>query len=448
MIALLLALLLAAEDSFLAQGKKAFDEGRYEEAIAAWQKANGNQCEVPFYIGLAQFRLQRANEAIVQFSAAVECDKTKVPPKIALAEAYNAIGNTNRALSAYEETLKQAPDSVEALRGIAAIYANRQQNDQLVPILERLVKLAPRDAMAHANLGAAYAATSRMEPAETEFQKALQIDPKNASALTGLGNYYLKAERTKEAIPLLKQAASVEKKAYEPLFLLGTAYSAAGQWEKAEDAFQRALALKGQESEIYYRLAAVYGHLNRDEERKAALRRFQELKNRTQQNQEAAREASRLVLQANSRIENGDMRGALELLTKAHELSPGDEDILFRLAGVQFDLKEYDAARRNVEQAVERVRGEWSYYYLLGLIEKATNRFVEARRALETAVKLNTQAADAYNHLGDIAMREERFAQAVENFQKAANIDSREPSFRANLEAARRALEGAGQKAP
>ncbi|MBA3442155.1 MAG: hypothetical protein H0T92_20030 [Pyrinomonadaceae bacterium] len=90
---------------------------------------------------------------------------------------------------------------------------------------------------------------------------------------------------------------------------------------------------------------------------------------------------------------------ALVPLEGARQPDPRNERVLFRLAGVQFDMKHFELARETVMEAIRQVPSEWSYYYLLGLADKATKRLAEARRNLELAVRLNPKTVDAFNHL-------------------------------------------------
>ncbi len=55
---------------------------------------------------------------------------------------------------------------------------------------------------------------------------------------------------------------------------------------------------------------------------------------------------------------------ALVPLEGAWQPDPRNERVLFRLAGVQFDMKHFDLARETVMEAIRQVPSEWSYYYL------------------------------------------------------------------------------------
>lgn len=374
----------------------------------------------------------------MQFRAAVECAPRDVLPRIALAEATASTGDHNRALILYEEVLKLDPNSIDALRGAAFLAVANQSNDKAVPLLERLAKLVPADATIRAQLGSVYAATSRMDLAEAEFQAALRLDPKNASALTGLANVYLKADRLDESAALLEKAVTVTR-AFEPLFLLGSVYSKQGKYQEAVARFQEAIRLDPNQSEVYYQMATALGRLSRKEERDKALQQFRDIKARSQTDDANARRAAQLVEKAKPHVDRGELTQALQLLLEAHSLQPANAEILFRTAGLQYDLRQYSEARTNVQLAIDRIPDEWMYHVLLGLIERDRGAFSEAREALTTAIQLNPRAADAHNYLGLLALRESRRDEAIASFQKAVELSPDDLAFQANLDSAKSA---------
>jgi tetratricopeptide (TPR) repeat protein len=255
----------------------------------------------------------------------------------------------------------------------------------------------------------------------------------------GLANLHLKKGEEDAAIPLLKQAAKNAPKAAEPRFLLGSAYNRSGRYEEALTELQTALELGGDASEVYYHLARTYGALGRPDDRRKALARFAELTKKTKRETDEQRRALRLMEQARNLVNSGDLHGAMARMEEARELRPEDDQVLFRLASLSFDLKRYDAARNYAQEAISLAPSQWVYHYLLGLVEKSVSRFDHARNSLELAVQLNPSAAEAHNSLGDVALRLNDPQRAVASFQRAAELEPNETAYQLNLQAARRA---------
>ena len=439
---LVAACVLGAAEDPLSQGKLAFAAGRYREAVSFLEQARDSsaRCQAFFYLGLARYRLKTLDQAIIDLQSAAQCDANNADARVALAVAYAGKGDEERAAVAFESALQLKPDHIEALRAAAALDLRRERNEQAVTKLEKLVAIELNDAQARADLGAAYAATGNFDKAREQFQKSLQIRPDDASALVGLGNVYLKKGQIEEAVDLLRRAAKADRQAYEPRFLLASAYNTVGRYADALAECNEALRLGGTDPEIYYHFARAYRGLGREEDGRKALARFSALRSRSKDELEARREAVRLVDQAKPLVDEGKLSGAIALLEKAYHLDPTNPQLLFRLASLYYDTKHYETARQYVRAALDLAPSEWLYHYLLGLIEKASGSLQAARESLETTVRLNPSAAEAFNALGDVAMRLQDFANAIRNFENATRLDPQDTAYQLNLQAARQRM--------
>ena len=296
----------------------------------------------------------------------------------------------------------------------------------------------PEDPQARTDLGAVYFAVGNHDGAEGQFKEALRLRPDYPPTLLGQANLYLRAGQEDDAIPLLQRAAKAAPKAFEPRFLLGSAYNRLGRYQEALAELQSALRLGANEPEVFYHLARAYGGLDRPEDRREALARFGELSRKVKADTDAQRRAMRLVSQAKILVDSGDLRGARAALEQAREAFPADDRILYRLAGLNYDLGSYDLARNYAEEAVSLAPSVWLYHYLLGLTELHSGRLQQALSSLGVAVKLNPSAAEVHNALGQVALKQNDLKRAIESFRRATELDPQQPAYRLNLEAASR----------
>ncbi|MGI8988939.1 MAG: tetratricopeptide repeat protein [Bryobacteraceae bacterium] len=427
-------------DDALEAAKRAFAAGDYAGAVRMLEpaRARSSDCEVSFIGGLALYRLKQLDQALIELKSAAECDPKSADARVALAEAYAQEGDDNRALAAFAAALEIEPSRQQALRESAALYLRHDMNAQAARVLETLVKLGAPDSQVRSDLGAAYAGANDLEKSRSNFQEALRLDPGNASALVGLAHVDLKSDHEEDAVRLLTKAVRLDPNAYEARFLLGTAFNGAGRYAEAVTELREALRLGGSDPEIFYHLSKAYRALGREAESRDALARFSALRTQSSAQEEQGREATRIVQQANALIERDKLPDAIALLEKSRAPQGETPELLFRLAGLYFDTKQYDQARQDVRKAINLAPSEWLYRYLLGLVEKSSGRLQEAADAFETAVRLNPSAADAFNQLGDLAMRRNDFGRAIRNFEAAARLDPNEPTYRVNLSAAQR----------
>jgi tetratricopeptide (TPR) repeat protein len=72
----------------------------------------------------------------------------------------------------------------------------------------------------------------------------------------------------------------------------------------------------------------------------------------------------------------------------------------------------------------------------IGITELMMQRYKEARKAFERAIKSNHEFADAYNNLGVMLYEEKKYGAAVKQYEKAITRDASSASFFSNLGAA------------
>ncbi len=424
----------------LEQGKRAFDNGNYAEAARLFEKAHqsSKDCEILFFIGMARHRLGESDAALIAFQSAIQCNPKLFPAHDALAEAYYERGNPGEALAAYQRALALDPNHVPALRGAASIHLELEHAAAAIPFLERLVAVDPKDAGARSELAAAYFGTGNSEGAEAQYVEALRLKPAHPSALLGLGYIYIRRGEETNAIPLLRKAAAAAPKEYRPHFLLGTVYNHLEKYREAVAEFEAALRLGSSDAEVYYQLARAYGKLDRMDDRRQALARFSELTRQSSRQREDQRQAVRLTEEAQVLVEAGDLRGAVVRLEEARVIRPSDDKILFRLAGLNFDLKQFENARNYSQEAISLAPSEWLYHYLLGLVEVSSGRRRDARGSFETARKLNASAAEVHDALGELYLEENDLTQALACFRRAVELRPDEPLYRQHLTSASR----------
>ncbi len=435
---LALGLLQAAENG-LAEGKRAFAAGRYQDAIHSLSQARDGPggCEAAFYLGMAHYRLKQLDQAIIDLQTATRCAPRNPDSFVALAAAYCDWGDDDRAVAAFDGALQLQPGNVEALRAAATLDLRHERNERAVAKLERLVALQPNDAQAHSDLGAAYAGTSNLDKAREQFEQTLKLLPGSASALVGLGNVLLKTGHVEDALGKLIEAIKVEPLAYEPHFLLASAYNTLGRYSESLAECNESLRLGGTSSEVYYHLARAYRGLGRPDDASKALERFSALRSEAGREVEGSREAARLMIQAKPLVDEGKLFEAIAILERAVRLDSKSPQVLFRLAGLYYDTRQFDRARENVRAAINLAPSEYLYHYLSGLIDKDSGRLNAARTSFETAIRLNPSAADGFNQLGNLAMTQRIFVEAIKYFEKAVQSDPKEPAYRLNLQVAR-----------
>lgn len=406
-------------------------------AFALAQAAS--DCGKLFAAGLAAYRHKDLGQALISFRAAAQCDPKLVTARLAIADIHAERGNDSEALAGLLKVLDIEPRNVLALRAASFLYLKSGLHNKALPLLETLISAAPQSADAHADLASVYAASGKREDAEKEFRRALELQPDSFSALAGLGNLLARAGESEPAMPLLRKAVQTQPLAYQGHFLLGSALNRLGQFGEAQTELEQAAKLGGaNEPQVFYQLARAWGGLGKTEERKAALARFSELTRKEKEDAGLQKQVLVWVDEARAFVQAGDLENAAARLELAREVRPGDATLLFRLAGLHFDLQRYDAAREYVQAALSISPATWLYHYLLGLVERKANRLPDAKASLEVAAKLQPSEAPVFNALGEVLLEQRDRKGAIAAFEKAVSLAPGDAAFRLNLETARR----------
>jgi superkiller protein 3 len=395
-------------------------------------------CGKSFATGLQEYQRKDLNKALIAFRTAVQCDPKLAQAYLAIADIYAERGNEGEALAALLQALQIEPKNALALRAASNLYLRNDEHRKALPLLETLAAVTPKSAEVHADLAAVFATNGDHKSAEKEFRRALELQADYFPALAGLGNLLMRAGDDATATPLLRKAARLRPQAYEGHFLLGSALNRLSQFEEARTELELASKLGGEnDPRVFYQLARAWGGLGKAPERKAALARFSELAKKQNDDEELMRKAAAWIDEARALLQEGDLENAAARLELAREVKPGDATLLFRLAGLNYDLQRYDAAREYVQAAISISPSTWLYHYLLGLVERSANRLTDARASLEMAAKLQSTEAPVFNALGEVLLEQGERQAAIAAFEKAVKLAPDNATFRQNLESAR-----------
>lgn len=136
----------------VASGRRALDEGRFEDAVRAFRKA----------VTLAP------KQGVIHFALGTSCMKA---------------GKPGEAIAPMLCARDMTPDNYEMQLGLADAYYLARQNAHALPEYLRAAAMRPNEAVAWSNAGALFREAGRPELALDALHRALTADPTHASAL-------------------------------------------------------------------------------------------------------------------------------------------------------------------------------------------------------------------------------------------------------------------------
>ncbi|UCE42263.1 MAG: tetratricopeptide repeat protein [Candidatus Aminicenantes bacterium] len=160
-------------DPNLTEGAQLFQQGKYEEATALFQKA-------------------------------IEKDPDNVDAHYNLALSLLRSGKQEEAIALLEKVKEMKPDMVETYLALGECYFNKSENDKAVSYFEKALEIEPNNAEVYYNLGIIHYKNDRTDDAVKNFITSKSLDPKFAPTYYQLGLAYVKKGEINKAIQNLE----------------------------------------------------------------------------------------------------------------------------------------------------------------------------------------------------------------------------------------------------
>jgi tetratricopeptide (TPR) repeat protein len=384
-----------------------------------------------------------------------------------LGAQYLASGDSEHAAQALKEALELRPSSSPAYASLGDVYARAQQADQAILHYRKALEIDPTSLPVHINLGEVLFRAERHKEAVAEADTVLAADPKNRYALDlkgralrelkqyeaaletadrllavdPLSGSYLKvtiAEARRDYATAAAVLEAILARAGNPdaedngnrrrLFLvhLGYAYEQLNRPADAADAFARAKAVGGEPDAalLGYEVEALLQAKNRDKALtavRAARARF-------------AEDPDLAALEATILREQGDERGALEILEKLRQKHPQDAKVLADVADFYQKTKKYPEAEGILRKALEAEPKSLRLLFQLGAALERQKRRDDAEAVFREALKIQPDSAPVLNYLGYMnADRGVRLEEALALIEKAVAIDPENSAYQDSL---------------
>lgn len=179
-------------------------------------------------------------------------------------------GYYEQSAAAFERSLRDNPDSAEALYGIGSVYLQQSNLSEARNAFDRVVKMTPAypETLPNAwnNLGLIATREGQTDKAVPYFEKALTLSPDHVIALGNLGNAYRDLQRWDDARAVLEHAVAVAPEDAEANYSLGMVYAQLNDTDRAYEYLQQALKLRPDYPEALNNLGVLYLRTDRIEE--------------------------------------------------------------------------------------------------------------------------------------------------------------------------------------
>ncbi len=194
--------------------------------------------EAWFDLGTIAWKEGDDDEAIDDFSHALDHNKGHAASLMARAEAYRRAGKKKEARADYEAATKNMDEDDPNKRDIAARLASLLRDageyDDAVEVLRDTVRTSGINAKIYTELGQIYLAQKRYELAQLVLSKALQLDAKDPAIYNAMAILASRQGKAQESFQLFDQAASLDANYIDARFNKAAVLLDAGDYARAK----------------------------------------------------------------------------------------------------------------------------------------------------------------------------------------------------------------------
>jgi tetratricopeptide (TPR) repeat protein len=372
------------------------------------------------------------------------------------AASYYNSGRYQDAARLLESMEQQLPPTFEVEELLGMVYSAESKDDEAYRHLKRAVRLKPSSAAARTNLAVSLARLGKSALAEVEFKRAIQTEPDNFSANHNFGEFYARSGKPEAAIPYFRTAQVAQPSSYGNGYDLALALLESSKLMDARRQIQALLKLHDR-SELHALLADV-------EEKSgnyvAAANEYQQAAQMEPSELNTFDWGSELLLHQTlgpaievfskgvQRYPNsprlmvglglalywsGRYEDAVKALIKATDLSPSDSRPYYFLS------KAYAHSHIQAEEVIKRFQrlsrlrpqdSRAAYYYAMSLWKGKQNvasgpSLDQVAMLLRRAVHLDPAFPQAHLELGDLYSQQHKYSEAVPEYRRAIELDSK-----------------------
>ena len=306
--------------------------------------------------GAAQLQVNNGAEARKDFEAARNVNPNDPVVYNSLALASLSENKPADAVNYFETALKVEGTNFDALSGLLTLYARTHEIDKAHARLDQALASFPNNASLHYLKAQVFDFQNNVQSAEAELNKSLELDPNYLPAYSSLGALYVRTKQQDRAIGEYRKIIALRPDNATPYTLIGMLEDGRKNYDAAIENYRKALEKDPNSVIAANNLAWLYADTGKG-------------------NLDEAVRLAQGVVQKNPNVAGFiDTLGWVFYKKNLHTAAVEQ----LRKA---VSLNEVDARKANVSPSA-------NYHYHLGMALKGKGDREEARRELETAIRL------------------------------------------------------------
>lgn len=174
-----------------------------------------------------------------------------------MAEAYDGLGQRQKAIPMLEKIIATDKNNVEAYARLADLYSKEKMGDKAQQVYQKLLSLQPNNPKVYMSLGEYSLKTRKFEDALKYFQKSFTLE-QNADAAQGMMNAAWELKKYDLAADAAESALHKDSTLREPQLILAKIHLQNKNYTAAQQILEKLSKTDKTDKEIWMQLATCY----------------------------------------------------------------------------------------------------------------------------------------------------------------------------------------------
>lgn len=281
------------------------------------------------------------------------------------------------------------------------------------------MRINPRNAAVHYEMSTLYLYTGNIERAIVSGEFAVKYDNKNKWYKISLAELYMQADKADKALQIYNQLLKEEPNNPDYIYNIASIFTAQKKFEDAAKMLDRLEQIMGINPETIEQKKNLYLRMNKVDK---AIKEVEKLIASN------PGEANYLGLLADIYVANGMEEKAVDIFKKIIEIDSSNAQVYFSLAEFYREKKDFDQSYIYLKKAFQnpyapidsKVGVLLSFYDLSERNEALKKQGFELCQIL---IETHPDDAKSYSIFGDFLIREKRYEEALQAFNKVLELD-------------------------
>ena len=368
------------------------------------------QATDPSAEGIKALEQEKYEEAAAAFERALKQDPQDYGAQFHVALAHSLLGKKTEAIAGYQKVLELKPGLYEAELNLGILLIDEGQPAKAESYLKAATDKKPAEFRPNYYLGEALLEKGDFSTAERHYKTAVEADPKQPGAIAGLGRAIARQGRLEEAAPYFTRAIELDPKYKGLLLELGTLFEQNKKFPEAIAIYKQFPDDAGARERLGQLLLDSGRLAESIEQLQAAVK-------------ESPTAANRYAL-ATAYLRNSQPDQAAPLLELALQEEPGNFDLRMTYGRILRDQRKFAPAAQEFLRATQlNPTSNEAWSELAGMLILTENQ-QQALMALDRVEALDPTAASVHFFRALILDKAQQYKPALASYERFLSMSN------------------------